>query len=119
MTKHKIKYRVVGADRSKRKYAINLDQTTAFQLSKELLQGGQAQEGTQALCSFHIRSEVLWVKVPDGQDDILINGQRSREFEGRPGDLIQVGEFSIEILECPHTARDQTNERPSFSMSPI
>ncbi len=117
MIKHKVKYRVVGADRAKRKYSINLDEGTSFHLTRELLQGAPAQEGSKPLCSFVVQSGALWVHAGTEQSDVSLNGKPVRECEVRPGDFTQVGEFSIEILECPHAVRNETNATQFLDVS--
>ena len=117
MIKHKVKYRVVGADRTKRKYSINLDDGTSFHLTRELLQGTPAQEGSRPLCSFMVQNSVLWIKAGAEQADIVHNGQTVRECEARPGDLVQVDEFSVEVLECPHAARSESNATQFLDVS--
>jgi hypothetical protein len=117
MMKHKVKYRVVGTDRSKRKYSINLDEGTSFQLTWELLQGVSAREGSKPLCSFSIQNNILWIKAGADQNDVVLNGKPCREADVRPGDLVQVGEFSIELLECPHTIRNETNATQFLDVS--
>ncbi|MFL5814794.1 MAG: ankyrin repeat domain-containing protein [Bdellovibrionia bacterium] len=119
MIKHKVKYRVVGADRSKRKYSINLDDGASFQLTRELLQGTPAQEGSKPLCSMTIQNGALLVQAGVDQNDIVFNSKPVRESEVRPGDLVQVGEFSIEILECPHTVRSESNATQFLDVSEI
>lgn len=117
MIRHKVKYRVVGADRTKRKYSINLDDGTSFHLTRELLQGTPAQEGSRPLCSFVVQNGALWIKAGADQAEILHNGQSVRECEARPGDLVQVGEFSVEVLECPHAARSESNATQFLDVS--
>jgi hypothetical protein len=119
MIKHKVKYRVVGADRSKRKYSINLDDGASFQLTRELLQGIPAQEGSKPLCSMTVQDGGLIVRAGADQNDIVLNSKPVRESEVRPGDLVQVEEFSIEILECPHTVRNETNATQFLDVSEI
>jgi hypothetical protein len=119
MIKHKVKYRVVGTDRSKRKYSINLDDGASFQLTRELLQGTPAQEGSKPLCSMTIQNGTLLVLAGTDQSDIVCNGKPVRESEVRPGDLVQVAEFSIEILECPHTVRSESNATQFLDVSEI
>jgi hypothetical protein len=119
MIKHKVKYRVVGADRSKRKYSINLDDGASFQLTRELLQGTPAQEGSKPLCSMTVQNGSLLVRAGADQDDIVFNSKPVRDAEVRPGDLVQVGEFSIEILECPHAVRSESNATQFLDVSEI
>lgn len=117
MIKHKVKYRVVGTDRTKRKYSINLDDGTSFHLTRELLQGTPAQEGSKPLCSYVVQAGALRIKAGADQADIIHNGQSVRECEARPGDLVQVAEFSVEVLECPHAARNETNATQFLDVS--
>ncbi len=100
--KYKVKFRITQDGGQGQKFSINLAEGNSFLLGPATVGlHVKGQDENFSPCMFSIKNGVLVVNDRGTKAGIRLNNRSGDEFTLKPGDLIQIVEHSIEILEAP------------------